>query len=180
MHVSLSRARKHHRGRLLTGAALTLAGTLLATGILSASLNATQRADADAIITGSIEPQTADHPFELRIEVTKPGNEGMELSARLSEDGGLITRPVHWKVRRATADGGIRTNGSRELLEAEEPVSNLFLEPGTYTIEATYGSVSILRDVEVLKGHVVFDWDRTAELAGRYALGFGLRPLDMV
>ncbi len=36
------------------------------------------------------------------------------------------------------------------------------------------------RDVEVLKGHVIFDWDRTAELAGRYALGFGLRPTDMV
>ncbi len=34
-----------------------------------------------------------------------------------------------------------------------------------------------LRDVEVLKGHVIFDWDRTAELAGRFALGFGLdRP----
>ena len=36
------------------------------------------------------------------------------------------------------------------------------------------------RDVEVLKGHVVFDWDRTAEIAGRFALGFGLRPTDMV
>lgn len=36
------------------------------------------------------------------------------------------------------------------------------------------------RDVEVLKGHVIFDWDRTAELAGRHALGFGLRPTDMV
>ncbi len=36
------------------------------------------------------------------------------------------------------------------------------------------------RDVEVLKGHVVFDWDRTAELAGRFALGFELGPTDMV
>ncbi len=36
------------------------------------------------------------------------------------------------------------------------------------------------RDVEVLKGHVIFDWDRTAELAGRHALGFELRPTDMV
>ena len=36
------------------------------------------------------------------------------------------------------------------------------------------------RDVEVLKGHVVFDWDRTAELAGRFALGFPLRPTDLV
>jgi alkylation response protein AidB-like acyl-CoA dehydrogenase len=38
----------------------------------------------------------------------------------------------------------------------------------------------IQRDVETLKGHVVFDWDRTAELAGRYQLGLGLRPADLV
>ncbi|MFT5201157.1 MAG: 3-hydroxy-9,10-secoandrosta-1,3,5(10)-triene-9,17-dione monooxygenase [Candidatus Aldehydirespiratoraceae bacterium] len=36
------------------------------------------------------------------------------------------------------------------------------------------------RDVEVLKGHVIFDWDRTTELAGRVALGFPLKPTDMV
>ncbi len=35
------------------------------------------------------------------------------------------------------------------------------------------------RDVEVLKGHVVFDWDRAAELAGRVALGNPLRPTDL-
>jgi alkylation response protein AidB-like acyl-CoA dehydrogenase len=36
------------------------------------------------------------------------------------------------------------------------------------------------RDVEVLKGHVIFDWDRTIELAGRVALGLPLKPTDMV
>lgn len=36
------------------------------------------------------------------------------------------------------------------------------------------------RDVEVLKGHVIFDWDRCAELAGRIALGLEPSPLDMV
>ena len=34
-------------------------------------------------------------------------------------------------------------------------------------------------DVEVLKGHVVFDWDRAAELEGRVALGNPLRPTDL-
>ena len=38
----------------------------------------------------------------------------------------------------------------------------------------------IQRDVEVLKGHVVFDWDRSAELAGRTQLGMDLGPTDMV
>jgi alkylation response protein AidB-like acyl-CoA dehydrogenase len=36
------------------------------------------------------------------------------------------------------------------------------------------------RDLEVLKGHVIFDWDRTTELAGRLALGGEPRPTDMV
>lgn len=36
------------------------------------------------------------------------------------------------------------------------------------------------RDVEVLKGHVIFDWDRCTELAGRIALGQDPSPLDMV
>jgi alkylation response protein AidB-like acyl-CoA dehydrogenase len=38
----------------------------------------------------------------------------------------------------------------------------------------------VQRDVEVLKGHVIFDWDRTTELAGRVALGLPLKPTDMV
>ncbi len=36
------------------------------------------------------------------------------------------------------------------------------------------------RDVEVLKGHVVFDWDRCAELAGRVELGFEPSPMEML
>jgi len=37
----------------------------------------------------------------------------------------------------------------------------------------------IQRDVETLKGHVIFDWDRAAELAGRVELGAPLGPTDM-
>ena len=35
-------------------------------------------------------------------------------------------------------------------------------------------------NVEVLKGHVVFDWDRTCELAGRIELGFDPLPTDLL
>lgn len=38
----------------------------------------------------------------------------------------------------------------------------------------------IQRDIETLKGHVIFDWDRTTELAGRHLLGLPPRPTDMV
>jgi len=36
------------------------------------------------------------------------------------------------------------------------------------------------RDVEVLKGHVVFDWDRSAEMVGRVELGMELGPTDLI
>lgn len=38
----------------------------------------------------------------------------------------------------------------------------------------------IQRDLETMKGHVIFDWDRTAEMAGRYTLSNEIRPGDMV
>lgn len=36
------------------------------------------------------------------------------------------------------------------------------------------------RDVEMLKGHVIFDWDRTTELAGKIALGLEPKLGDML
>ncbi len=38
----------------------------------------------------------------------------------------------------------------------------------------------IQRDLETIKGHVVYDWDRAADLAGRLELGFEPEPTDMV
>ncbi len=38
----------------------------------------------------------------------------------------------------------------------------------------------IARDLLTLRGHVVFDWDRTAQLAGKLELGFDPAPGDMV
>ncbi len=38
----------------------------------------------------------------------------------------------------------------------------------------------IQRDLETLKGHVVYDWDRVAQLAGRLELGSEPLPTDML
>jgi len=37
-----------------------------------------------------------------------------------------------------------------------------------------------LRDVQMMRGHVLFDWDRTAQLAGRLALGLPSTPADLL
>lgn len=36
------------------------------------------------------------------------------------------------------------------------------------------------RDVEVIGGHVIFDWDRASEIGGRTALGLAPRPSDLI
>ena len=38
----------------------------------------------------------------------------------------------------------------------------------------------IERDLNMLKGHVVYDWDRVTQLAGRLELGFPPGPTDML
>jgi hypothetical protein len=38
----------------------------------------------------------------------------------------------------------------------------------------------IQRDVEVLKSHAIFDWDRAAQLQGRLRLGMDPAPTDLV
>jgi hypothetical protein len=43
----------------------------------------------------------AAHP--VAIEVVKPGREGLELTARLTEDGDVISRDIAWTIR--TAEG---------------------------------------------------------------------------
>src|SRR5262245_35946445 len=84
-----------------------------------------------AIVTGSVRPLSVRH--ELRIALTRQGTESMELAARLSEEGGLITLPIDWTVRRG-ADTVFRDNA---------PVVDMVIEPGDYTIEAAYGTVRV-------------------------------------
>lgn len=50
---------------------------------------------------------------------------------------------------------------------------------GASVYASTHPIQRLQRDVETLKGHVVFDWDRTTELAGRILLGQELGPADL-
>jgi len=65
-------------------------------------------------------------------------------------------------------------------VRASRQVINVVCEgAGASVYKSDHPLQRLQRDVETLKGHVIFDWDRTAELAGRITLGFGLRPTDM-
>lgn len=61
------------------------------------------------------------------------GREALQLAARLEEGGGLIERPVRWRVFRL--QGAARTL----VHEAAVPVLQWRLPPGDYLVEARYG-----------------------------------------
>ncbi len=149
MHVSLQRARQHSRGRFFTGAALNFVGASLLLSLATSPVLAAQRTDADTIITGSLPAATANVPLELRIEITRPGLEGIRLAGRLSEDGGLITKPVTWKLIRTLGNGA---QGGEPVFSDTRPIADIPLEPGNYRIEARYGNVSAVKPVVLTKG----------------------------
>lgn len=81
---------------------------------------------------------------DIAIEQVDPGHEGLELSARLSEDGGLIERPIGWTIRAATGE---------PVFTGETGTADVALAPGDYRIEARYGTAALARDLTVIEGH---------------------------
>lgn len=75
---------------------------------------------------------------------------------------------------------GTRLAAAATVRSARQVISTVCDGAGASVYFSDHPLQRLQRDVETLKGHVVFDWDRTAELAGRFALGFPLRPADMV
>ena len=144
MHVPLQRARQHSQGRFLTGAALNFVGAGLILGFAAAAALSAQQTDVDPTITGSPPAASSEVPFELRIEITSPGGEGIRLAGRLSPDGGLINKPVTWKLVRTLGDG---SGGGEIVYKGSRPIADIPLKPGNYRIEARYGSVSAVKPV---------------------------------
>jgi hypothetical protein len=93
--------------------------------------------------TPQIEASGSDVASEVRIELTQPGSEGLSFNARLSENGGLITRPVSWRVKEF---------GGETLLTREADFAELPAEPGDYLVEASYGAVKVARKLTLLEG----------------------------
>ena len=102
--------------------------------------------------TASIEPGTqtalpADNvSHEIRLQAADPGQEHITLTARLSEDGGLIQQPIDWTVR--DADGSV-------IVASAEPFIDLPARPGEYRIEVRYGTMNILRDLSLPEGQTL-------------------------
>lgn len=93
--------------------------------------------------TQEVEEVRNDVASEIRIELTRPGQEGIFLNARLSEEGGLITLPISWRVKRF---------GGETLLNRDGDFAEIPAEPGDYIIAARYGMIEVERKLTLLEG----------------------------
>lgn len=78
------------------------------------------------------------HP--VAIELVQPGREGLELTARLTEDGGIIKRNITWTVRRPDRD---------TVFSSEVGAADVSLPPGDYMVAAEYGTMNLSRMVSL-------------------------------
>jgi hypothetical protein len=123
---------------MLKGHILSL---LLALLFASSATAASSTASIDR--TPDIAHSGEDVGAEVRIELTRPGNETLSFNARLSEDGGVVNWPISWQVK----DFAGETLLSRDAADA-----SLATEPGDYVVEASYGAVKVERKVALLEG----------------------------
>jgi len=80
---------------------------------------------------------------DIAIETVAAGKEGFELTARLSEDGELIGRPIGWTLRLASGE---------PIFESEAPDANIITEPGDYTVDISYGAVRLSQTMSLAPG----------------------------
>lgn len=85
----------------------------------------------------------AETAHDVALEMVRPGQEGLELSARLSPEGGLIARPIAWAI--ATAQG-------EPVYSGLAATTRVKLSPGDYVVNLAYGAVSLSRDLTVVGG----------------------------
>lgn len=143
MHDLSTRALQIRRQKSATSAALLTAALFLSPFALADALSAPKTTDesAVAVIAPKFQTKVA---HDIAIELVKPGNEGLELSARLSESGGLIERDISWTLR--DAQGGIVYDKNTELAQVSVP-------PGDYSVEARYGSASFSQSLTLLEAN---------------------------
>jgi hypothetical protein len=84
----------------------------------------------------------AEH--DIAIEIVPPGREGLELTARLTDDGGLIERAISWSIM---------TPSGETIYAGEAPEAAVTTPPGDYAVSIRYGAVRLNSTVTLLEGN---------------------------
>jgi hypothetical protein len=143
MHDDSTRALQIRRQKSAKSAALLTAVLFLTQFAWTDALGApkTMEESSLAIEAPKFRNQVA---HDIAIEIVKPGNEGLELTARLSESSGLIERDISWTLR--DAQGTVVYDKSTELAAIAVP-------PGDYSVQALYGSAGFSQNLTLLEAN---------------------------
>lgn len=155
--------------------ALSLVASAPAVGAAEAAVDLYRERLAERVLAYTLGDKAADQPLaQARLAAVTSDLATMLAGWRAAIDELLAAeRPdALLRVRtRLAAAAAVRS--SRLILGA------IGEGAGASVYASSHPFQRLQRDVETLKGHVVFDWDRTTELAGRVMLGHPLGPTDL-
>jgi len=138
---------QHKKGHRLTPVAFAIFAAAVIVIFTSVIGKAAYYKPTDNIITGTLQPAPsfpANNIFMRRAEL---GNEGIELAARLTQDGGFIHRPISWQIYKRDVDLG--TIG-KAVFKGHKAQAGTTLPPGDYRVEAKYGHAVVSHDISIL------------------------------
>jgi hypothetical protein len=148
VHEHSTRVSHHRRHGSAKSAAAVVAVLFLLAVIIVMAPRIAHSASTDTL---EISAAPGDAPalaggratHDIAIETVAQGREGLELSARLAEDGGLIELPVTWSVSTAMGE---------PVYASETPIAEIALEPGDYRVDIRYGAVHLAQAVTLVDG----------------------------
>lgn len=138
MHEFSTRAWKLRRHASAIRRSLLAAVLVLASALpISAEATLPQNSPAEA------DPSVITPAYDAAILLVANGQEGFQLSARLSEDSEPLQQPIAWKI--------FDENGLM-LFEVTSPAATVDLPPGSYKLQAAYGSALYQRTIALEQG----------------------------
>lgn len=147
-----------------------------AVGAVEGAMDAYQERVRDRVLAYSLDDKALDQPV-IQSRLASLGSDVTGLAAawragmsRLTSEQGAPTELLRTQSRLAAAAA---------VRQSRITIGTIGEGAGASPYASSQPLQRLQRDVETLKGHVVFDWDRATELAGRVMLGFPLRPTDM-
>ncbi len=157
---------------------LALAASAPAVGAAEAGLDLYRERLADRVLAYSLSDRAADEPVSQS-----------RFAAVMSD---LTTTRAAWDtaitdIERSSCDEAptdlarveCRLAAAAAVRSSRRILGEIGEGAGASVYASSHPHQRLQRDVETLKGHAIFDWDRTTELAGRVALGRPLRPTDL-
>lgn len=138
------RHQRHGKTAVAVMAVLFLVAAVAAFGPTFAHSAQTPGMEMSAIPEATDLGLEASPSHDVAIEVVAPGREGLSLSARLTDDGGLIELPMNWTIRNMEG---------QTVYSSHSPGADVLIPPGDYAVDIRYEAVRLSSVVTLLEGN---------------------------